>query len=324
MEPSLIKKKLLRNIRLFSLCLLYLIFFIPWLNAQQLEWQTESNKVPVVYFTSDISPRGLLKVYQALGQDISGKVGIKVSFGGPGEQYLDPELLTELVEETDGVLIDSNGLAGNRWTSALNYALADVHGFSDVGKVQILDESGDMDLPVKEGYLLDYVRTGSHFAEYTTLIAVHRFKLHYIEAMGGNIKNISLCLASKSGKNLIHSGGKDPNRYHATDPDVLARSFADAAKAAVDYNPNWAFINVLDSFEPDDACRGTSNIGDIGIIASSDVVALDQCALDFTLSRSGADQQTKERWLDYHQTNVLEYAEALGIGSRRYRLVNID
>lgn len=94
--------------------------------------------------------------------------------------------------------------------------------------------------------------------------------------------------------------------------------------AAVDYNPNWAFINVLDSFEPDDACRGTSNIGDIGIIASSDVVALDQCSLDFTLSCSGADQQTKQRWLEYHQTNVLEYAEALGVGNRRYRLVNID
>ena len=292
--------------------------------AQQLAHQTENPQAPAVYFTSDISAEGLMKVYTALEQQITGSVGIKVSFGGPDEQYLNPQLLTGLVGATDGVLIDSNGLAGNRWTSAMNYALADVHGFTDAGRVQMLDEDGDIDMPVPSGHLLTTARTGRHFDQYDTLIAVHRFKLHYIEAMGGNIKNISLCLASKSGKNLIHSGGTDPDRYHSTEPDVLARSFADAAKAAVTYKPNWAFINVLDSFEPDDHCAQTENLGNIGIIASLDVVAADQCALDLTLERSSADEQTKQAWQDYHQTDVLKYAEDIGVGSRNYRFISLD
>ena len=284
----------------------------------------DDHESSVVYFTEDISSDGLMKVYRALEQQITGKVGIKVSFGGPGEQYLNPELLSGLVNETGGTLIDSNGLSGNRWTSAMNYAIADVHGFSDIGQIQILDEQSDISMPVSGGFLLDHVRTGSHFDDYETLISVHRFKFHYIEAMGGNIKNISLCLASKAGKNLIHSGGKDADRYHNTDPDVLARSFADAAKAATEYKKNWAFINVLDSFEPDDHCSHTSNIGNVGIIASLDVVALDQCSLDFILARSDAEEAVKQDWMKYHQTNVLEYAEELGIGKRAYRLVNLD
>ena len=153
----------------------------------------DDHESSVVYFTEDISSDGLMKVYRALEQQITGKVGIKVSFGGPGEQYLNPELLSGLVHETGGTLIDSNGLSGNRWTSAMNYAIADVHGFSDIGQIQILDEQSDISMPVSGGFLLDHVRTGSHFDDYETLISVHRFKFHYIEAMGGNIKNIFFC-----------------------------------------------------------------------------------------------------------------------------------
>lgn len=294
------------------------------LPAQGLEHETASPGAPVVYFTRDISPEGLMKVYRALGQRIEGKVGIKISFGGPSEPILDPSLLAGLAAETGGTLIDSNGLSGNRWTSAMNYALAEAHGYSAIAPVLMLDEDGDIDMPLSGGYRLSCARTGRRFDEFDTLIAVHRFKIHYIEAMGGNIKNISLCLASRSGKNLIHSGGTDPNRYHNTAPDVLAQSFADAAKAALDYKQNWAFVNVLDSFPPADRCAGADNPGDIGIVASLDVVALDQCSLDLALSRSRATGAQKAAWLEYHQADVLEYAERLGAGSRSYRLVNLD
>ena len=311
------------------LCLFALQFALAALialnvSAQGLEHQTAAANAPAVYFTRDISAEGLMKAYRALGQRVEGKVGIKVSFGGPGDPLLDPRLLTGLVAETRGTLIDSNGLAGNRWTSAMNYALAKANGYSDVAPVLMLDEEGDIDMPVRGGYHLSYARTGRHFDEFDTLIAVHRFKLHYIEAMGGNIKNITLCLASKSGKNLIHSGGTDPNRYHNTAPDVLAKSFADAAKAALDYKKNWAFINVIESHAPADRCRGTDDAGAIGIVASLDVVALDQCALDMLLSRSRASAADKAAWLEFHQADVLQYAEELGVGRRNYRLVNLD
>lgn len=290
---------------------------------QELEHAVESPSAPAVYFTRDISSDGLLKVYNALGQKIEGKVGIKVSFGGPGEQVINPELLSGLIEKTGGTLIDGNGLSGNRRTSAKNYKLAEAHGFSKVGEVLMLD-GDDLDMPVRGGHHLKFARTGNQFSQFSTMIAVHRFKLHCIEALGGNIKNISLCLANRSGKCLIHSGGADPNSYHHTEHHVLAKSFADAAKAALDYRENWAFINVVDSFRPDDRCHGAENVGDIGIIASNDVVALDQCALDLYLSHSSATAEQKRAWCEFHQTDVLEYCENIGIGNRQYRFVNLD
>lgn len=137
-------------------------------------------------------------------------------------------------------------------------------------------------------------------------------------------KNITLCLANRSGKCLIHSGGTDAIYYHNTKPDVLAQSFADAAKAVTDYRKNWAFINVIDSFRPDDNCKETENVGDIGIIASTDVVALDRCALDLYLSHSSATEAQKQAWQKYHQTDVLEYAEKIGVGKCNYRFVSVD
>ncbi|MCM1322082.1 MAG: DUF362 domain-containing protein [Bacteroides sp.] len=311
--------------------LLFVFFFLPALRfslaAQDysaLEHCVQDASAPVVYFTKDISAAGLLKVYNALNQKISGNVAVKVSFGGHGEQVLDAKLLSQLLRQTGGTMVDCSGLSGDRWTSAMNLALAKENGFSAVGPVQMLDENGDLDMPVRGGRLLKYARTGKHFDEYDTVIAVHRFKLHYLPALGGNIKNISLCLGSRSGKCLIHSGGTDEKRFHNTAPDVLAQAFADAAKAALDYKKNWAFVSVLDRFSPEDSCRGTKDLGDIGIIASYDVVAIDQCAADFEIGLSAADAETKAAWETQHQLNVLDYAEQIGCGKRSYRFVNLD
>lgn len=309
--------------KLFMLsALLCIALLCSKVTAQRLPHCT--NDRPVVYFTRDISSSSLMKVYSALGQKIAGKVGIKISFGGANEQVLDARLLTDLVKRTDGTLIDCNGLSGDRWTSEMNTSLAKANGFAAVGKTQMLDEAGDIDMPLKNGYLLEYARTGKHFDDYDTLIAVHRFKFHNLPAMGGNIKNISLCLGSRSGKCLIHSGGKDARHYHNTQPDTLARAFADAAKAALDYKKNWAFINVVDGFKCEDDCKGAKDRAPFGIIASFDVVALDQCSLDAELSSSDANDADKAEWQKYHQCNVLEYAESLGCGKRQYRLVDLD
>lgn len=282
----------------------------------------ETNQ-SVVYFTKDVSSEGLLKVYNALNQKIEGNVGIKISFGGANEQILDADLLRGLVQKTGGTMFDGNGLSGNRWTSAMNLALAKANGFSDVGKCVMVSDSDSVDLPVENGYFLKYARTGKEFADFDTLIAVHRVKLHYLPAFGGNIKNITLCLANRSGKCIIHSGGTDENRYHNTEPDVLMKSYADAAKAALDYKKNWAFINVLDDINPEDGCRNAKNQGKIGIIASNDIVALEQCAVDFLINNADIDEATKNQWKTTHQTGVIEYAESLGCGTRNYRLVEL-
>ena len=228
-------------------------------KSTKLAHQTEDKNAPVVYFTRDVSAAGLMKVYNALNQKKQGKVGIKVSFGGPDEDVLKPQLLTNLIKETNGTMLDSCGLSGNRWTPQLNLSHAKKHGFDKVGPMQMLDENGDIDMPVKNGYLLKYARTGSHFDEYDTLISVFKFRMHFLPALDGAIKNVTLCLGSRSGKCLIHSGGTDPNHYHNTEPNVLEKSFADALRAALDYKNNWAFINVIDSYEPEDSCKGTKS-----------------------------------------------------------------
>ena len=308
---------------ILSILILSAAFFaFPQNVAQKLAHQSESQNAPIVYFTRDVSADGLMKVYNALKQKKQGKVGIKVSFGAPDEDVLKPALLTQLIKATDGTMIDSCGLSGNRWTAEMNLSHARKHGFDKVGRMQMLDEKGDIDMSVKNGYLLKYARTGSHFDEYDTLISVFKFRMHFLPALDGAIKNVTLCLGSRSGKCLIHSGGTDANHYHDTKPDVLEKSFADALRAALDYKKNWAFINVIDSYEPEDACRGAKNTGNIGIIASIDPVALDQCSVDFVAQTAQTAEQ-RAAWEEAHQVKMLEYAENLGCGKRNYRLVEI-
>lgn len=283
----------------------------------------KQEKQSVVYFTSDVSSKGLMKVYSALNQKISGNVGIKVSFGGPTEQVLDPELLRGLVAATNGTMFDGDGLSGNRWTAQQNLEHAAKHGFSKIGKCIMVSDNDYINLPLKSGNLLKYARTGKEVADFDTLISVFRVRLHMLPAFDGNIKNISLCLANRSGKCIIHSGGTDENHYHNTPTDVLEKSFADAAKAALDYKLNWALINVLDDIDPQDDCKGAKNLGKIGIIASNDIVALEQCTLDFVIEKVDVSDQVKSEWKKEHRTGMVEELEKLGGGTRNYRLVEV-
>lgn len=296
----------------------------PQVNGKALRFQTEDKNAPVIYFTKDMSAQGLLKVYKALQQEKKGKVAIKVSFGGADEQYLNPQLLTALVKETEGTFGETCGFTPPRDKPEGNLAMAKEHGFTKVGKVDIWDKDGDVDMPVKGGYHLKYARTGAHINNYDTFIAVHRFKLHNIPRLGGNIKNISLAMGSLSGHAIIHSAGKNEKNYENGDKDVTSQCFADAAKAALDYKPGrWAFINVVDSFKPVDKCQDTHNVGDIGIMASLDPVAIDQASVDF-VAGAAKDDKTREQWEDFHSVNTLAYAEKINVGKRHYRLISVD
>lgn len=290
----------------------------------KLKYQTNDKDAPVVYFTKDVSAKGLMKVYSALNQKLEGKVGIKVSFGSDSEQYLDPKLMTELVKATKGTFLDACGFTSPRDEPKGNRAAAEKHGFAAVAPVDIIDEDGDMDMPVKGGYHLKYARTGAHFKNYGTLVAVHRFKAHYLARYGGNMKNISLCLGSVSGKALIHSIGTNDKSYQSAPDDETSQCFADAAKAAMDYRKGrWAFVNVMDAFEPEDSCAGVKNLGNIGIIASLDPVAIDQASCDFEFG-AAPNEKVREAWESFHSVDVLEYAEKIKVGKRHYRLVSVD
>ena len=303
--------------------ILLLLAAVGLLGEAQAQNQNGGAKEAVVYFTRDVSSEGLMKVYNALNQKVTGKVGIKVSFGAPDEEVLNPELLRSLVAKTGGTMFDGNGLSGNRWTSEMNLKYARAHGFTAIGKCIMVSDTEPINLPVKNGYLLKYARTGKEFAEFDTLISVFRVRPHFLPAFDGNIKNITLCMANRSGKCILHSGGTDENRYHNTEPDTLMKSFADATKAALDYKKNWAFIDVLEDIDPADSCTGAKNLGKIGIISSTDIVALEQCAVDFMIEKTDVGETTKTAWKTAHQVGVIEYAEKLGYGTRKYRLVEI-
>lgn len=308
------------------------VALVPSDNNEMVELETinknelyeKEDASSIVYYTHDLSSDGLLKVYNALNQEIIGNVGIKVSFGDRNEQILNPELLKGLIKKTNGIMFDGNGLSGHRATAEQNLAIAKENGYTDVGKCIMVSDNDYIDMPVDNGLLLDKARTGKEFDDFNTLISVHRVKLHNIQAFGGNIKNVSLCLANTSGKCIIHSGGKDDKFYHNTEPEVLMKSFADATKAVVDYKKNWAFIDVLEDIDPIDSCKNTKNQGKIGIIASNDIVALEQCAVDFLINKAQVDEKTKNDWKEWHQIKVIEYCEQNKIGNRNYKLVDVD
>jgi len=202
--------------------------------------------------------------------------------------------------------------------------MAEKHGFTKVGPVDILDADGDIDMPVQGGHHLKFTRTGSHIQSYDTFVAVHRFKTHYLPQLGGNIKNISLSLGSISGKALIHSAGKNDRYYQSADDDTTARCFADAAKAALDFKKGrWAFINVLDAFKAEDKCDGAQDRKEIGILASLDPVAIDQASVDFEFG-TAKDDAARAAWEKFHSVNVLEFAEQINVGKRHYRMVSVD
>lgn len=287
-------------------------------------YQVAGKDAPVVYFTKDISAGGIWKSYAALHRPPQGKVGIKISFESPNGPYLRPELLKELRDKTEGTFIDSNGFTPPRNTTEGNLEVSRAHGFTAIGPVDVLDADGDIDMPVTGGYHLKYARTGAHFDRYGSIISVVRFKAHHLPTYGGTMKNMTIALASISGKAILHSAGKNEQSYVNTDAVTREQSFADGAQAAMNYKKDgWAFLNVLDDFEPDDKCEGTKNLGDIGILSSLDPVAVDQAAVDMTFGAADS-QELRETWETFHNVNILHYAENLGVGKRHYQLVSLD
>ena len=210
--------------------------------------------------------------------------------------------------------------------SILFLYVAKENGFDEkIAPIDILDSDAHMDLPLSKGYHLKFARTGSHFANYDTLISIVRFKAHYLDIYGGTLKNLSICMGTGvEGKCLIHSTGKVMDHFVSSDKKTTCESMSDAVKAAMEAKPGrWAFINVIDSFEPTDGCERATNLGNIGILASYDPVAVDQAAIDITFG-AAPDSQTRATWEEHHSTMLTAVSEANGVGKTHYRLTVIQ
>ncbi|NBK79926.1 DUF362 domain-containing protein [bacterium D16-76] len=291
---------------------------------------TSTNESSVVYFTDDISPEGLMEVYKALGWTPTGKVAVKLSTGEPpASNYLRPELIKDVVDEVQGTIVECNtAYGGSRAQTAMHYQVAKDHGFTDIADFQILDEDGSMTLPVTGGTRLTENYVGAAFADYDSYLVLSHFKGHAMAGFGGAIKNISIGLGSQEGKCVIHTAGNSHTSPWGGDQTGFTESMAEAGKAVSDYLGNGeriVYINVLNNISIDCDCDGNPaapDIHDIGILASTDPVAIDQASIDLAFAAEGSES-LQNRVNGRNGLHTLEHAEEIGLGSRGYELIDL-
>ncbi len=282
---------------------------------------------PVVYMTRAVTPEGLMAVYQALQWEPQGRVAVKLSTGEPpASNYLRPELIAGLVQSLDGTIVECNtAYGGSRAETAMHYQVAEDHGFTAIADFQILDEEGSMTLPVQDGTRLSENYVGAAFDDYDSYLVLSHFKGHSMAGYGGAIKNISIGLGSSEGKAWVHSAGSSRTNPWGGDQDAFLESMAEAGKSVSDYlGDQIVYINVMNRLSVDcDGNPAEPDMHDIGILASTDPVALDQACIDLVYSAEDG-QSLVNRIESRNGLHTLEHAQQIGLGSRSYELVSID
>lgn len=292
----------------------------------------------IVYFTKEMTPEKLIEIYEKLGIDLKGNIGIKVSTGEAGSKgYLKSDLIKPLVEKLNGTIVECNtAYPGERNNVEDHMKVAKEHGFCDMGQgIEIMDGIGEFKIPVKNGKHLKYDIIGKGFEHYDSFLNLAHGKGHAMGGFGANLKNQSIGFASRNGKAYIHSCGKtdDPNecwnvKYEQKD---FIESMTEAAKAVSDYindtDRQIAYIIVANAISLDcdcDAHQGDPVIKDIGIFASLDPVANDQAFIDaIWKTHEEGTASIKERIDSRVGRRITEYAEELGLGSTDYELIEI-
>lgn len=291
----------------------------------------EAEGGSAVYMTTDVSPEGMLAVYEALNWSPTGRVAVKLSTGEPpNSNYLRPELIKDVVQLVDGTIVECNTTyGGSRSETEMHYQVAEDHGFTGIADFQILDEAGSMSLPVSGGLRLKENLVGAHFANYNSCLVLSHFKGHPMGGFGGAIKNISIGFANPEGKCLIHTAGASRTTPWGGEQNAFLESMAEAGKSVSDYlgsGERIVYINVMNRISADCDCNGNPagpDMHDIGILASTDPVALDQACVDLIYNAPDG-QSVINRMESRNAEVVLEHGEAIGLGSRNYVLVNID
>ncbi len=296
---------------------------------------SQQNDTSVVYMTSEISPEAIVKLYKALGREATGKVAIKISTGEPGgHNFLQPSLIADFVRLTDGTIVECNtAYEGRRFTTEDHRRAAEEHGFTAIAPVDIMDAEGEVRLPVEGGKHLTYDIVGSHYPDYDFTVILSHFKGHAMGGFGGAVKNMSIGIASSNGKSHIHSAGRLDSVAglwdNLAEQDAFLESMAEAAKAIADHcGDSIIYISVANNLSVDcdcDASPEDPKMGDIGILASLDPIALDKACTD--LVRSSEDpgkEHLIERIDSRHGMHTLDYGEKIGLGSQTYKLVKLD
>ena len=289
-----------------------------------------------VYFTKEITPENVVKIFEKLQKQLPGKVAVKVHSGEAGNQnYLRPEFMKNIIEKVNGTIVECNtAYEGQRNNTEKHKKLMESHEWTKYFDVDIMDAEGDdlvLDIPngkvIKENYV------GKNIANYDSMLVVSHFKGHPMGGYGGAIKQLSIGCASSVGKSWIHSAGKEKDQTklwsNLPEQDRFLEAMADSASSVVEYfKGNIAYINIMCNMSVDcDCCKNAEDpcMKNIGILASLDPIAIDQACIDFV---KNSDDPGKDHLLERinsrHGTHTIDMAEKLGFGSKEYELIDID
>lgn len=284
---------------------------------------------PKVYFTREITPQAMIRMYEALSVKLPGKVAVKLHSGEVGNQnFLRPDFMKPVIEHVHGTIVECNtAYEGKRNTTKEHRATMKLHGWTGIGEVDIMDAEGEIILSVPEGKQIKKNYVGANLQKYDSMLVLSHFKGHPMGGFGGALKNISIGIASSHGKAYIHGAGNEAKIWSA-DHDSFLESMADAAKSIVDlFGEKIVFINVMKNMSVDCDCCAVAEdpaMADIGILASKDPVALDQACLDLVYASKdpGRDHLLK-RIESRNGVHTVEAAAEIGVGSREYELEEI-
>lgn len=290
-----------------------------------------------VYYIKDITSENIVKIYKALGRTLKGNVGVKISTGEMGgHNYLHPELIKDIVNEVNGTIVECcTAYGGSREEKAKHWETIKAHGFLDFFKVDLMDEFDEIEIPVHHGIHLDKDIVGEHLNNYDSLLILSHFKGHMMGGFGGALKNIAIGIASTHGKAYIHSGGRTISSKDCWEKGFIAgqdeflESMADANEAVISYvgAKNMAYINVANRLSVDCDCDSNPaepEMGDLGIFASLDPVALDQACYDAVKNAKDPGKAALiERMDSRHAIRTVEAANEHNLGIREYELIEL-
>ena len=282
-----------------------------------------------VYFTKTLTSEAVVKLYEALGVTLPGKVAVKLHSGEVGNQnFIRPPFLKPVIDLVNGTIVECNtAYEGKRDTTKAHWETMKFHGWTDIAPVDIMDEDGELELTINGGCKIQKNYVGSHLTNYDSMLVLSHFKGHPMGGFGGALKNISIGIASSHGKAYIHGVGVVEDFWNS-DHDSFLESMADAAKSVVEYfDGKMAFVNIMCNMSVDCDCCAVAEdprIGDIGILSSLDPVALDQACLDLVYASDdpGRDHLI-ERIESRNGVHTVEAAARLGFGSREYELITL-
>lgn len=295
----------------------------------------------------EISPESLVEIFKAVGVEPNGNVAVKISTGeGGNTHYLKPDLIGKLVKKVDGTIVECcTAYGGTRQNPAKHWETIRDHGFDKIAKVDLMDEFGQMQIPVSDTTHIKYDIVGDHLADYDFMINLAHFKGHAMGGFGGVLKNSSIGVASTAGKAYIHTAGRTDDaskmwgNINEIPQDHFLESMAAAAQGVHNYmnskdavgKPRIVYINVLNNLSVDCDCDGhpaAPELKDMGIAASLDPVALDQACIDMVFNHASTEGDNSapliERINSRHGTHILPYAAQIGLGSTKYTLKNVD